>query len=142
MKYAVGILIIALTLGAISVNAGQNRRCRTGQVKGFALVDGDPRLGGIGALHGTFSNSSRWFRIRYNCTGYSVYARRIDEGVYDVKFTNNKSLVATVSAMSQQGVSSSVQYIGDSTWRIVLRGPLTSNNVLVQRELPFYIALY
>lgn len=144
MKYAVGFLILAFMIGAVSVSARSKQHlCRTGQIRGFALVQGDPRLGGIGALPGSrFAGSQQWFRIRYNCTGRNVLARRVDEGVYDVMFPGNPGRVAVVSAFNQQAASASVQYVDDFTFRVSIRGPVTDNNILIRREIPFYIAIF
>lgn len=142
-KYVVSTLILALGLGAISVSAAPDQvACQTGKVRGFAAVRGDPRLGSIGAIDSHFGNDPRWFEIRFNCTGKSVYVRRIDVGVYDVQFPSNPAKVAIVSALNQQGASASVDHIDTDIFRVVIRGPLINNNVLLPRELPFYIAIF
>jgi len=140
MKFAVSVLILAFAIGAVSVNAAQKTNlCKTGNVRGFAEVQGDPRLGGIGALPSEFSRASGLFGIQYNCTGRGVWAKRVDEGVYDVWFPDNPAKVAIVSAVNQQGATAAVDRIGDATFRISIRGPVVDNNVLIRRELPFYI---
>ena len=89
MKIAV-VVAVMFTLIVASVGAlpEQANPCRLGQVRGFTIVRGDPRIGGIGALPNRFVNDQQWFEVRYNCSGDSVYAKRVDEGVYDVWFPN------------------------------------------------------
>jgi hypothetical protein len=142
---AVG-LTLAFLIGAISIDAStaQSTRCATGHVRGFAVVRGDPRLGGVGAIPNQFTGDPVYFEIRYNCTGKGVIARRVDEGVYDVIFRDNPGKVAVVSALSQNGTVASVDHLTDGAYRVTLRGPLVSEggDILIRRENPFYIVVF
>lgn len=142
MKYVVTIFLLALVLNSISFAfPGQTGRCAVGHVRGFASVRGDPRLGGIGALPGNWAGDSRYFQIRYNCTRKGVWAKRVDVGVYDVMFPENPAKVAQVTVQNQQGSSASVAMVDRGYFRVVIRGPVIDNNILLRREQSFYITL-
>ncbi len=137
---AVAAIILAFVIGATSLSLGANR-CSTGTVRGFAVVRGDPTIG-IGSLPSIFSGQQELFEVRYNCSGKGVLAKRVDEGIYDVWFPSNPAKVAVVSAMNQQAASASVDRIDDGIFRISIRGPVVNNDILIHRELPFYIAIF
>jgi len=140
MKTLAAIVALAFFVGVWNIGASPDR-CRTGQVRGFAIVRGDSRIG-IGSLPSIFSAGQEWFAIRYNCSAKSVLAKRVDEGVYDVWFPGNPAKVAIVSTMNGQAASSSVDQIGEGIFRVAIRGPIVENNILVRRELSFYIAVF
>jgi len=140
MKTLAVIVALAFFIGVWNIGASPDR-CKTGQVRGFAIVRGDIRVG-IGSLPSIFSGGQEWFEIRYSCAARSVLARRVDEGIYDVWFPDNPARVAIVSAMNQQAATASVDRIDSSIFRVSIRGPVESNNILVRRELPFYIAIF
>lgn len=140
MKLIAVISILAFTIIAVNISSGATS-CPSGSVRGFAVVRGDPRIG-IGSLPSKFSREQAFFELRYNCSGKAVSARRVDEGIYEVWFPNNPARVAIVSAKNQQAATASVERIGDGVFRISIRGPIENNNILIRRELPFYIAIF
>lgn len=139
MKWLVTAVGIALILAYSElVTAQSSNPCKPGQVRGFAHVRGDPRIG-IGSLSSTFTRQQDQFFVRYNCRGIPVHARRIDEGVYEVWFPDNPARTAQVTAVNSQGSSASAYFNGDSKFVVVIRGPATDNTVLEPREIAFYI---
>lgn len=144
MKILVVVGFVAL-LFAVGVHAASSRLnggdCKTGQAKGFAAVQGDPRLGGIGALPSKFTSAAQFFKVKYNCEHQNVLARRLDEGIYEVTFPGVKSQIAVASVTNDQASTISVIKIGDA-FRVRIRGPIENNNILIPRELPFYIVIY
>lgn len=62
------------------------KRCANGAVRGVAVVTGDARIG-IANMPDKFSGAAALFERRFNCTGKAVQVRRIDRGVYEVRFT-------------------------------------------------------
>lgn len=141
ITYAVGI-VAAFLVGTVAVDiaTSQSTRCATGHVRGFAVVQGDPRLGGVGAIPSEFSGSALYFDIRYNCTAKGVQVKRVDEGVYDVLFPGNIARVVQVTALGN-GASASGYRIEESIFRVVIRGPLVRNEVLAPKESAFQITV-
>lgn len=136
-------LFAALVCGAFlyDIAESQSSRCAPGHVRGFAIVRGDPRLGGVGAIPNHFTGSPLYFEIRYNCSGKGVVTKRVDEGVYDILFPKNPTKTAIVSALDN-GAATSVDRIGDGMFRITVRGPVVQNDILRPREAGFYIAVF
>lgn len=142
MKLLAVVLSIGLVLGFSQfVEAQIFNPCKVGNVRGFAHVRGDPRIG-IGSLDSVFTSQQDQFAMRYNCRGIPVQARRIDEGLYEVRFPNNPARVAGVTAVNAQGASGSAYFNGDGRFVVSVRGPIVENNVLQPRELPFYIIVF
>lgn len=142
MKYIAVISILALLLTTFSfASPRQSSRCATGHVRGFAHVRGDPRLAGVGAIPGIWAGDQRYFGIRYNCTAKGVWARRVDQGIYDIMFPGNIATVAQVSPANQQGATASVDMI-ENFFRVIIRGPDMENGILQRRDQPFYITIF
>lgn len=142
MKLALLVAVSLLVLGVADAGAAKNQApCVYGRVQAFASIRANPPYL-VGTIPSSFTNKRSYFSRRYNCKKKGVLVRRVDLGVYDVKFPGLKYRTAVVSAISQEGVSSSVQAFGDYTYRITLRGPLSENNALIRRDVPFSIAAY
>jgi hypothetical protein len=139
-------LVVALLLGMGLVVGwheakGQGPACQYGRVQGFVSIRNDPEYL-IGTVPSQFTGSFRFFQRRYNCTGRRVEVRRVDLGVYDVRFPGLHRRSVVASAVSQEGVSVSAQPFGKDTYRVALRGPIVRENVLVRRDVAFTIAIF
>lgn len=141
MKILIVACVAVAALVYVSANgAAPAPTCRTGEAQGFAAIRWNPE-GTIGQLVGK-SSSPRWFWRRYNCTGRGVSIRRLDRGVYDIDFPGLGNRLAVVSAISQEGVSASVQPFGTGLFRVTLRGPIVDENLLTRRDIPFTIVVF
>jgi hypothetical protein len=80
----------ALSLGGIPASSYTRNDCnsRTGQVKGFALVEAS----------GGFPSSFTDVPTSYNCSGQTVQARRVATGEYEVKFLGSPVALVVGSA--------------------------------------------
>jgi hypothetical protein len=140
MKWVV-VLACLMVVGALALRAeGSHLECHTGQVTGFATIRSQPQYL-VGTIPSTFSSRDAFFTARYNCEGRGVHVRRVDQGVYDVRFRGARPRVAIADAISTEGVSSSVQIIGD-TVRVSLRGPLNGSDVASRRDVAFSVVTY
>ncbi len=132
------VLLLALALPGSSHAA--HPRCQFGRAQGFISVRNNPEFL-VGTVPNRFSSSSRYFSRRYNCKGNLPLIRRVDLGLYDVRFPGLARRTAFATAISQEGVSVSVQPMGD-VYRVALRGPLAVNEVLSRRDVAFSIVLF
>ena len=60
-------------------------RCANGAVRGAAVVTGNPSAG-IANLSDKFTSAGSLFARKFNCTGKAVQARRVEAGVFEVRF--------------------------------------------------------
>jgi hypothetical protein len=90
----------------LAENAGQldghaadffQARCEPGSTRGFAIVNGNAEFPSAYTALQTHIPSS------FNCVQGAVEARRVGEGNYRVRFTNNPSNVATANAYGSGG---------------------------------------
>lgn len=134
--------LVAFIIALDVASSAPTSHCRIGPVRGFAIVTGDVRRGGIGGLPRTFSSEQRLFAQRYNCARTFVQARRIDVGRYQIRFPGNPAKLAIASPMSGHASSLSVQAIDSDIFEVTMRGPLIENGVLLPRESSFFIVLF
>jgi hypothetical protein len=135
------IVAVAVLLGMIAgYGAGAPQACRSGDAQGFAAIRDDPP-NVAGNIPNRFTRDPQYFSRRYNCTGGHVYARRLDLGVYEVRFPGLPGRAPVVSALSQEGVTASV-FVFDDVYRIALRGPLAGEDIARRRDVPFAIAIH
>jgi hypothetical protein len=92
---ATGIALVALffALGGSAFALGDKiqaqfaaqPRCANGAVRGIAVVTG-PAGAGIANLSDKFSSNASYFSRRFNCTGKGIQVRRVETGVFEVRF--------------------------------------------------------
>ncbi len=76
----------AFALGdSISAQFANQKRCANGAVRGVAVVTGNPSAG-MANLPDTFTSGKAYFSRRFNCKGKAVQVRRVETGVYEVRF--------------------------------------------------------
>jgi hypothetical protein len=137
----VGVVLCLVALGALALSSeAAHLECHTGQVTGFATIRSQPQYL-VGTIPSTFSSKDAFFTARYNCRGRGVHVRRVDQGVYDVRFRGAHLKAAFTDAISTEGVSSSAQILGD-TVRVSLRGPLNGGDVASRRDVAFSVVTY
>jgi hypothetical protein len=90
---AIGVIALFFALGG-SAFAVQDRaqspavaqqRCANGAVRGVAVVTGIASQG-IANMPDSFTGAGNLFGRKFNCTGKAVQARRVETGVFEVRF--------------------------------------------------------
>lgn len=132
---------IAVALIVVGSDTSAARSCQTGRVAAYASVSGT-RISGPGGIPSKFTTAQGVFDRRYNCTGRLTSVRRVDEGIYEVRFPRNRGVTATAGALNAEGTSASVERLGGGVFRIILRGSAIDNGVLVPRDTPFAIIVF
>jgi len=114
-------LFFALGGSAIAVNEAvrPQARCQPGAVRGFVAVNGDPTKG-IANLADTFTSARPAIGTRFNCAGAAPQARRVNVGVYEVRFPGNAAQVAMASSGAAE---TTVAAIGGGVFRVSLWAP-------------------
>jgi hypothetical protein len=111
-------LFFALGGSAIAVRDAvrPQPRCAPGAVRGYIAVNGDPTKG-IANLGDQFTSAKPAVGARFNCAGPAPQARRVDRGVFEVRFTGNASQVAMVSSAAAEAT---VGLVGPGVFRVML----------------------
>ena len=137
------LVVVASISGALLLTAstGGKAPCRTGEIQGYALIT-DSRIGGVGAIPSRFTTAQRYFGRRYNCTQRLIAVRRLDEGLYEVRFPGNRAVVISASAFNADGTASSAVARGAGSYLVRLLGPRIDSNVLEPRDTSFVIVLF
>ena len=73
------------------------QRCKDGAVRGIAVVTGIASQG-IANFPDTFTSAGNLFGRKFNCTGRAVQARRVQTGVFEVRFVGISGASGVVSA--------------------------------------------
>jgi hypothetical protein len=114
-------LFFALGGSAIAVTEAvrPQARCQPGAVRGFVAVNGDPARG-IANIGDTFTSARPTIGARFNCAGVAPQARRVNVGVYEVRFPGNAAQVAMASAGAAE---TTVAALGGGVFRVSLWVP-------------------
>ena len=120
---AIALVALFFALGGSAFAVGERiqspsvaqQRCANGAVRGFASVTGDPSKG-MANLPDQFSSANVLFTRKFNCTGRAVQVRRLDIGVYEVRFVGNAG--GTVLANGIGLFSASVELIAPGYFRV------------------------
>ena len=120
---AIALVALFFALGGSAFAVGERiqapsaaqQRCTNGAVRGIATITGNPSQG-IANISDQFTASPSLFARKFNCTGKAVQVRRLEIGVYEVRFVGNAapSVVATGLGL----FSASVETIGPGTFRV------------------------
>lgn len=140
MKWAV-VTGVLLSLIVVS-GAGSEPRglCVFGRAQGFISLRAEPNYL-VGTIPSRETSNPKYFARRYSCKRQMPTIRRVDDGVYEVQFPGLNWRTAFVTAISQEGVSASVQ-VSKDIYRVSLRGPLVVDNALVRRDVAFSISVF
>ena len=120
---AIALVALFFALGGSAFAVGDRiqtpsvaqQRCANGAVRGIATVTGDPTKG-IANLPDTFTSANNLFARRFNCTGRAVQVRRVDTGVYEIRFVGNAA--PTLVAGGVGLFSATAETIGAGTFRV------------------------
>ena len=102
---------------AISEAVKPQARCQPGAVRGYISVDGGPN--GVANIGDQFTSAKPAIGARFNCAGAAPQARRVNQGVYEVRFPGNAAAVATASS----SVETTITPVGAGTFRVNLWVP-------------------
>jgi len=103
----VALLALFFALGGSALALGERvagpsvaqQRCANGAVRGVAVVTGIPSQG-IANVPGTFTGARNMFARRFNCTGKTIQVRRVEFGVFEVRFVGMSGVSGVGSAVS------------------------------------------
>jgi hypothetical protein len=103
---AIAVLALFFALGGSAFAVGQHaqstavaqQRCANGAVRGIATVTGTSA--GMANIGDKFTGAGNLFSRKFNCTGKAVQVRRVDVGVYEVRFVGISGASAVGSAVS------------------------------------------
>ncbi len=114
-------LFFALGGSAVAVTEAvrPQARCQPGAVRGFIAVPGDPTKG-IANLGDQFTSARPAVGTRFNCAGAAPQARRVNVGVYEVRFPGS---AAQVAAASSGAAETTIGALGGGVFRVNLWVP-------------------
>jgi len=89
---ALGLIALFFALGGSAFAVGERiqspsvaqQRCTNGAVRGVANVTGTSA--GMANLPDKFTGAGNLFSRKFNCTGRAVQVRRVETGVFEVRF--------------------------------------------------------
>ena len=92
-------LFVALGGSALAVSEAvrPQARCAPGAVRGIAAVTGLPSAG-MANIPDKFASNRALFSRTFNCAGGATQVRRVNVGVYEVRFAGNSAPTALASA--------------------------------------------
>jgi hypothetical protein len=90
-------LFVALGGSAFAVSQAAQPRCANGAVRGIAAVTGPPGAG-MANIPDKFTGTNALFARKFNCAGGATQVRRVNIGVYEVRFAGNGAQTALVTA--------------------------------------------
>ena len=128
-------LFFALGGSAIAVTDAvrPQPRCQPGAVRGYIAVNGDPSKG-IANIGDVFTSARSVIGARFNCSGAAPQARRVNVGVYEVRFGGNAGQIAVAGSA---GAETTVAAVGGGVFRIGLWVPGRQDAI----DTPFSVVL-
>ena len=114
-------LFFALGGSAVAVTEAvrPQARCQPGAVRAFVAVNGDPAKG-MANFPDQFTSAKALFGARFNCAGAAPQARRVNVGVYEVRFPGTAAQVASADSGTAE---TTIGYVGGGVFRISLWVP-------------------
>ena len=114
----IALLALFFALGGSAFAVGQatsasQPRCAQGAIRGIAVVIGAGTI-----PNNVWSTNAAFFARKWNCAGKGVQVRRIDAGIYDVRFVGNSSNAAVVSSADK--TSAAVTRNQDGSFRVTI----------------------
>ena len=96
--FALGGSAFAVGGGIQSPSVAQ-QRCTNGAVRGIATVTGSASQG-MANFPDKFTSAGSLLSRKFNCTGKAVQTRRVEAGVFEVRFVGISGASAVASAVS------------------------------------------
>lgn len=121
MVVAGAALFLALGGSAVAVTEAvkPQARCQPGAVRAFVAVNGDPAKG-MANFPDQFTSAKPLIGTRFNCAGGAPQARRVQAGVFEVRFPGNAAQVAAASAGAAE---TTIAFAGGGVFRVSLWVP-------------------
>jgi hypothetical protein len=118
---ALALIALFFALGGSAFAVGERiqspsvaqQRCTNGAVRGIATVTGVPAQG-IANVPDRFSGAGNLFARRFNCTGKAVQVRRVEAGVFEVRFVGISGASAVASAIADDAYATTRNGTGGS----------------------------
>jgi len=133
----IALLALFFALGGSAVAVTEavrpQARCAPGAVRGFIAVNGDPTKG-IANIGDQYTSAKPAVGVRFNCAGAAPQARRVNTGVYEVRFAGNGAQVALASAGAAE---TTVAALGGGVFRVSLWVPGRQDAV----DTPFQVVI-
>jgi hypothetical protein len=122
---AIALLALFFALGGSALAVGEHvqgalvaqQRCTNGAVRGVAAVTGVPSQG-IANVSDNFTGAGNLFARRFNCTGKGVQVRRVEAGVFEVRFAGISGASAVASATGD--AYATVQAVPGDAFRVTM----------------------
>jgi hypothetical protein len=122
---AIALIALFFALGGSALAVGERvqsslvaqQRCTNGAVRGVAVVTGIASQG-MANFPDSFTSAGNLFGRKFNCTGRAVQARRVEMGVFEVRFVGISGASAVVSATGD--ALASVQAAPGGVFRVVM----------------------
>jgi hypothetical protein len=138
----IGLLALFFALGGSALALGEHvqgvsvaqKRCANGAVRGIAVVTGISSQG-IANLPGNFTGAGAYFGRKFNCTGRAVQARRVETGVFEVRFVGTSGASAVASATGD--ANANVEPLPGGAFRVIMHPAGRDDRV----DLPFTIVV-
>jgi hypothetical protein len=138
---AIALLALFFALGgsafAVTAAVAPQARCADGAVRAVAVVTGEPNKG-MANLPDAFTPNPAAFAKKFNCSGGAVHVRRLNVGIYEVRFVGNAAGAAVVSAAASKSFGA-VQALGGGTFRVGVY-PSTADQAAV--DAPFVLVAF
>ena len=104
---AIALVALFFALGGSAFAVGERihapsvaqQRCTNGAIRGIAAVTGIASQG-MANFPDKFTSANALFSRKFNCTGKAVQARRVEAGVFEVRFVGISGATAAGSAVS------------------------------------------
>lgn len=104
---AIALVALFFALGGSAFAVGERiqapsvaqQRCTTGAIRGIASVTGIASQG-MANFPDKFTSANALFSRKFNCTGKPVQARRVEAGVFEVRFVGISGATAVGSAVA------------------------------------------
>jgi hypothetical protein len=108
----------AFALGErIQASTAAQQQCANGAVRGIAVVKGHS-TGGMANVPDQFTGAANLFARRFNCAKKAVQVRRVEAGVFEVRFVGNAAPSALGSAFND--AYADVEAIGSGVFRVIV----------------------
>ena len=136
MVVAGAALFLALGGSAVAVTDAvrPQARCQPGAVRAFVQVNGDAAKG-MANFPDQFTSAKPLIGTRFNCAGGAPQARRVQAGVFEVRFPGNAAQVAAASA---GGAETTITAVGAGVFRVGLWVPGRQDAI----DTPFTVAAF
>jgi hypothetical protein len=120
---ALGLIALFFALGGSAFAVGERiqgtsvaqQRCTNGAVRGIAVVTGNPAAG---MANFPDMYTSVGISRKFNCTRRAVQAKRVEAGVFDVRFVGISGASGVGSAAGD--IYSTVQALPDGVFRVTM----------------------